>query len=102
MTISFNDKEIELRFSFRSDMIYENIQGKSFSAQTETEWLVYFYSTYLAITDDTDLSFDDCVKLLDEKPIVLFQFIKWYVDFQSNNLKLIPQEKEEKDESKNL
>lgn len=95
MTINFNDKEIELRFSFRADMIYENIQGKSFTAQTETEWLVYFYSTYLAITDDTDLTFDDCVKLLDEKPTVLFQFIKWYVDFQSNNLRLIPQEKEE-------
>ena len=72
MTINFNDKEIELRFSFRADMIYENIQGKSFTAQTETEWLVYFYSTYLAITDDTDLTFDDCVKLLDEKPTVLF------------------------------
>lgn len=99
MKINFNNKEIELRFSFRADMIYENIQNKSFGAQTETEWIVYFYSTYLAITDDTDLSFDDCVKLLDEDPLVLFQFIKWYVDFQQNNLKLIPKDKEE-DEKK--
>lgn len=97
MTINFNDREIELRFTFRADMIYENIQNKSFTAQTETEWLVYFYSTYLAITDDTDLSFDDCLLKLDNDPTVLFQFIKWYVDFQNNNLRLIPKE----DESKN-
>lgn len=98
MTISFNDKEIELRFSFRADMIYENIMQKSFKAQTETEWLVYFYSTYLAITDDTDLGLDDFILKLDENPKLLYDFIQWYVDFQSNNMKLIPKEK---DESKN-
>lgn len=98
MTISFNDKEIELRFSFRADMIYENIMQKSFKAQTETEWFVYFYSTYLAITDDTDLGLDDFILKLDENPKLLYDFIQWYVDFQSNNMKLIPKEK---DESKN-
>ncbi len=98
MTIDFNDKEIELRFTFRADMIYENIMQKSFKAQTETEWLVYFYSTYLAITDDTDLGLDDFILKLDENPKLLYDFIQWYVDFQSNNMKLIPKEK---DESKN-
>lgn len=95
MTIDFNDKEIELRFSFRADMIYENIMQKSFKAQTETEWIVYFYSTYLAITDDTDLGLDDFILKLDESPKVLYDFIQWYVDFQNNNMKLIPKEKEE-------
>lgn len=95
MTISFNDKEIELRFTFRADMIYENIMQKSFKAQTETEWIVYFYSTYLAITDDTDLGLDDFILKLDESPKVLYDFIQWYVDFQNNNMKLIPKEKEE-------
>lgn len=98
MTIDFNDREIELRFTFRADMIYENIMQKSFKAQTETEWIVYFYSTYLAITDDTDLGLDDFILKLDESPKVLYDFIQWYVDFQSNNMKLIPKEK---DESKN-
>ncbi len=95
MTINFNDREIELRFTFRADMIYENIMQKSFKAQTETEWIVYFYSTYLAITDDTDLGLDDFILKLDESPKVLYDFIQWYVDFQSNNMKLIPKEKEE-------
>lgn len=95
MTIDFNDREIELRFTFRADMIYENIMQKSFKAQTETEWIVYFYSTYLAITDDTDLGLDDFILKLDENPKVLYDFIQWYVDFQSNNMKLIPKEKEE-------
>ncbi len=95
MTIDFNDREIELRFTFRADMIYENIMQKSFKAQTETEWIVYFYSTYLAITDDTDLGLDDFILKLDESPKVLYDFIQWYVDFQSNNMKLIPKEKEE-------
>ncbi len=98
MTINFNDREIELRFTFRADMIYENIMQKSFKAQTETEWIVYFYSTYLAITDDTDFGLDDFILKLDESPKVLYDFIQWYVDFQSNNMKLIPKEK---DESKN-
>lgn len=95
MTIDFNDREIELRFTFRADMIYENIMQKSFKAQTETEWIVYFYSTYLAITDDTDLGLDDFILKLDESPKVLYDFIQWYVDFQNNNMKLIPKEKEE-------
>lgn len=95
MTINFNDREIELRFTFRADMIYENIMQKSFKAQTETEWIVYFYSTYLAITDDTDLGLDDFILKLDESPKVLYDFIQWYVDFQNNNMKLIPKEKEE-------
>ena len=96
MTINFNDREIELRFSFRADMIYENIMGKSFAAANETEWLMYFYSTYLNLTEDYDLGFDDFLLLLDKNPRLLYEFIKWYVDFQEKNLKLIP-----KDESKN-
>ena len=101
MTINFNNKEIELRFSFRSDMIYENIMNKSFKAETETDWIVYFYSTYLAITNDMNLGLDDFILKLDEDPQLLFKFITWYIDFQEKNMKLI-HNNEEDEQSKNL
>lgn len=101
MKIKFNNREIELEFMFQSDMIYENIQKSSFKAQTETEWIVYFYSTYLALTNDTELDFDTCVKRLNEAPGVLFQFIKWYTTYQANVMKLISKDATQEETEKN-
>ena len=103
MKINFNNREIELKFNFRSDMIYENIQKKSFKAETETDWVVYFYSTYLSLTQDTQLDFDTCVDLLSEDPGVLFMFIKWYTDYQTNVLNIVnhPEEGEGTEDEKN-
>ena len=45
MKVTFNEKEYELKYSFRAYMIYENIMGKSFSPQGLTDMIVFFYSS---------------------------------------------------------
>ena len=44
MKVTIKNKEIELRYSFRSMMIYEKITGTSFNPKGVTEIMIYFYS----------------------------------------------------------
>lgn len=87
--VKLNGKDFELKFTFRADMIFENIYEKSFTGKTETEWIIYMYSTYLALADDTEVSLEEFVKWLDENPNSLLDFIAWYSKTQENNLKLM-------------
>ena len=66
-------------------------------AKTETDWLFFFYTYYLQLTQDFELSFDDFLLLLNEKPWYLPQFVKWYTDWYDNNMKFI---QEDEDKSK--
>lgn len=100
MKIKFNNREIELRFDFNSDMVFETIMGKSFEQKTETEWLTYFYCTYLILTQDYELAWTDCVQMLSQQPWILWQFVKWYTTYMQNMQKLIPKPEEEQDELK--
>jgi hypothetical protein len=78
-TINFNNQEVELRFSFLSDMIYENIMEKSFSAKNQTEWIYYMFSTYIALSGDRDFRIEDFIEELNGKPQELFTFVEWYL-----------------------
>ena len=100
MIIHFDNKEIEYRFTFKADMIYEQIMDKSFTGNTETEWLVYFYSNYLSLTNDYELSLEDFISKLDETPVALYEFIGFYTKVQTNQMKLLPKEKEDNSKKK--
>lgn len=88
MTINYNNKDIELKFSFRADMLFENINGRSFLGQTITDWMTYFFCTVLAITRDDDMQFDDFVDWLSDRQYLLTDFVKWYTDVQTTAQKL--------------
>ena len=43
MTINLFDKTVELKFSFKAEMLFETINEKTFTAQTTTEWVEYLF-----------------------------------------------------------
>ena len=77
MTITINDKEIQLKYSFRSMMIYENIAKKSFEPKGITEFILLFYSMIMASDKDFEMSLEGFIDWLDEQPKVLEEYIKW-------------------------
>ena len=77
MKVTIKNKEIELRYSFRSMMIYEKITGTSFNPKGVTEIMIYFYSSILASDKNIDLSFEDFMNWIDENPNALNDFTMW-------------------------
>lgn len=95
MEITIKNKTVKLRFTFASDMIYENLQNKTFDGKLQSDWIWYFYSTFLALSDEINTPFEDFLAELDSNPNLLNDFIKWYVDTQQALGRLTPQVKEE-------
>ena len=104
MIINYNNKEITLKFSFRSDMLFEDATGKTFTAQNESEWLQYFFCTLVAITKDETLKFDDFLDWISSNPTVFYDFIEWYSDYQQNvmNLRKKAEPEQQKDSKKKV
>ena len=85
MKITINNKEIELRYTFRSMMIYEKITGKTFNPVGLSEIMIYFYSTLLASDKDCTVSFDEFIDLTDAQPNLLTEFSQWLNSVLSKN-----------------
>lgn len=85
MNVIINNKAIELKYTFRSMIIYEKITGETFSYKGMTEILVYFYSTILASHKDFELSFEDFIEWLDNNTNVINEFSKWLTSILSRN-----------------
>lgn len=77
MKIQINDREIELKYSFRALIIYENIQNKTFAPQTMTDVLVFFFCTIVGSDRDVQLSFDDFLDMIDQNPNLVVEFSEW-------------------------
>ena len=85
MTILIKDREITLKYTFRSMMIYEGIMKQSFTPNGITEIIVYFYSTVLASSKGMDLSFDEFMDYLDENPNMINDFNVWLMSVLDKN-----------------
>lgn len=84
MTIQFKEREITLKQSFRTYIIFENITGKSFqSASTLADMLCFMYASILASTKTTDISFDEFLDYVDDKPEVVAEFSEWLLKSNS-------------------
>lgn len=104
MKIKINDKEIELKYSFRSLIIYENIQNKTFAPESTTDVLIFFYSTILGADRDIQLSFDDFLDMIDENPNLVLEFSNWLISEMNKNevMESKDEVKEEEESKKNL
>ena len=103
MKINFNNKEIEFKFKFRAELLFEDKRGYSFMGRSTTDWLWFFYCYYIALTDDHDLSYDECEELLDENPRIIFDFITWYSEYWANNMQFVSiKTNEETDKEKDV
>ena len=85
MTIQINDKDIELKYSLRSMMIYENISGKSFNPQGLTDIITFMYCVIVSSSKDYSYRFDDFIDYLDANPELLTQFSNWLTNTTYNN-----------------
>lgn len=80
MKIQILDKEVELKSSFRSYIIFENITGRSFQTlSTLSDVLVFMYANVLASLKDTSISFDEFLDYVDGNPDVVTQFSDWMI-----------------------
>lgn len=77
MEITINEKNITLKNTMRSYIIFESITNKTFSPRTVTDLITYFYSVVLASDTDLQLQYDDFIDWLDNNPAVLNDFSEW-------------------------
>lgn len=81
MIVKINDKEITLRKTFRSLIMYEKATGASFAMSTVTDMIMYFYCVVAtSMKDGDEITFDDFVDWLDEDNVKLLEFTKWIAE----------------------
>lgn len=85
MKIQIKDKDIELKYSFRAMMLYEEITKETFNLRGMKDLIVYLYSTIIASDKDLDLDFEAFMDWLDSNPEVLTQFGEWVVNHGKKN-----------------
>ena len=85
MIINVNDREVEIKYSFRAIIIYEKMMNESFQPKGFTELLVFFYSTILASSNGIDLTFEEFIDYADENPNIVNEFNKWLVTMFERN-----------------
>lgn len=77
MEITINNNTVNLKYSFRALMIYENITNKSFNPKGISDVVIFFYSVVVATTKDNTITFDDFLDWLDEHPTAINDFSLW-------------------------
>lgn len=100
MKINIKEKEIELRYSYRALMMYENIQKKSFNPQTLSDIIIFFYCIALASLRNEELLFDDFMDWIDDNPTSITDFSNWLADIFNLQAVITPDTKIEKKEEK--
>lgn len=96
MTINLFDKTVELKFSFKAEMLFETINDKTFTAQTTTEWVEYLFCVIIAQLGDGAVKYDEFLKWLDENPDVIFDFMEWYTETMTEINRMRSKKVEEK------
>lgn len=85
MIINIKNKEFELKYTFRSMMIYEKITGETFQPKGVTEVMVYLFSTIVASCKGIDLTFDEFIDYVDENPNIINDFNTWLLSIFEKN-----------------
>ena len=96
MIVKVNDKEITLRYSFRSLILYENIQKKSFSPETTTDVLIFMFCVILSSEKDLEFNFNQFLDMIDENPSLVTEFALWLTKEMDKQNELSPEEESKK------
>ena len=68
MKIKINDKEIELKQTIRSLLMFENIKGETYFPKTLNDILLYIYCVVVSSSKDYTLDYDAFIDWIDENP----------------------------------
>ena len=93
MIINVKGKEVTLKYSFKSMMMFENITNKSFAPSTLTDVMVFMLCVILASSKDTQLTFEELIDMVDENPRIVEEFSDWLTN-EVNKQNLMSQDKE--------
>lgn len=93
LKVKCQGEEITLNFNFRAEIIFEEALSKTFTGKNNSEWIMYLYATLIANSRDGFIGFTDYTNWLSENPMVLYDFIEYYAEFQKNILELREQSK---------
>lgn len=74
MKLIVQDKEINIKYSFKGFMAYEQITGESFKPQGLSEIITLFYSMVMTSNNNLTITFDEFIDWLDENPEKLSEF----------------------------
>lgn len=100
MKINIKDKEIELKKTFRSYIIFESITEKIFAPKTMSDVATYFYSVVLASDRNLELTFDEFIDWLDENENALNDFEQWLTEISKVDSQFQSKKKEKKTKEK--
>ena len=96
MIVRINDKDITLRYSFRSLILYENIQKKSFNPETTTDVLVFMFCVILSSEKELDFNFNQFLDMVDENPNLVTEFAIWLTKEMDKQNTLSPEDESKK------
>lgn len=85
MKVTINDKEIELKYTLRSMLMYENITDKTFNPSTMSDVITFMYCIVVASSKDYTIKFDDFIDWLDDNPNIINEFGEWIQTVAQNN-----------------
>ena len=85
MKLTIKDKEIELKYSIRSLIMFENMAEKSFAPETLTDIITFMYCVVVSSSGDYSLKFDDFIDFLDENPDAIKDFGDWLQSSANSN-----------------
>lgn len=77
MKINIKGKEIVLKYSIRSLILFENIMNKTFSIENTQDSIVFFYCVLLASDKTMKITFDEFIDAIDEDPSIVTDFAEW-------------------------
>ena len=100
MVFKINEKEYELKSSFRAYMLYENITGKSFEPTTMTDIINFFYCIVITSSKDYEYKYNDFLDTLDENANLMVEFSEWLTNEYTKNAMLSPEDKPEDSKKK--
>ena len=96
MEITINNKTYNVKYGFRSLLLYEHISGESFQPNGLNSMLILFYSCIMAGNKDATIDFESFVDALDEQPEKVSEFGDYILAMITKNDKLSEQVTEKK------
>ena len=102
MILKIKDKEVTLKYSMRSLMLYENIQNKSFAPSSTTDVLVFMYCVIMGSDKNLSLTFDEFLDFVDEDQSVVIRFSEWLTEEINKQNTLSSYDDEEESDKKKV
>ena len=88
MKITIKGNEIELKYSIRALMMYENVEGKTFQPKSLQDIMTFFYCVVISSSKDYSITFDDFIDFVDEDNTLITNFTEWLLATTDNQNKL--------------